>query len=237
MRNPVAPAATLLEKICNVRVGRRHWEGVAGILQTLNDLDFDMTAGCFVQPDQQQITSLLNRASQGDAAASAELIPLVYEELRALAAQYLRNERRDHTLQATALAHEAYLRLVGGENLIWQSRAYFFAAAAQAIRRILVDYARQHQSLKRGGDHERVELDHIQVVVNAPDLDVLAIDEALTRLATFDAQGAKIVELRFFGGLPVEEVAQVMGVSERTIAREWRLARAWLKRELGATAG
>ena len=185
--------------------------------------------------NSQCITQLLGRAAQGDAAATNELIPLVYDELRNLASHYLQNEHhRNHTLQPTALAHEAYMRLVGDEEVVWENRAHFFAAASQAIRRILVDHARGRHSLKRGGDRARIDLDKLAVASPSHDADaLLALDDTLARLGTFDQQKARVVELRYFGGLTVEQVAAVLGISERTVAREWRLARAWLRRELG----
>jgi RNA polymerase sigma factor (TIGR02999 family) len=158
-------------------------------------------------------------------------MPLVYDELRALAESYLRRERPDHTLQATALVHEAYMRLVKQEEVEWQNRAHFFAVAAQAIRRILVDHARGHQSGKRGGDRKRVRLDE-DLTVPEPDLDLLALDEALQELAHLHERQARIVELRFFGGLSLKEVAEYLGLSPRTIDGDWHMARAWLRCKL-----
>jgi RNA polymerase sigma factor (TIGR02999 family) len=158
-------------------------------------------------------------------------MPLVYEELRALAESYLQRERPDHTLQATALVHEAYMRLVKQEEVEWQSRAHFFAVAAQAIRRILVDHARGHLSAKRGGDRKRVRLDQ-DLALPEPDLDLLALDEALEELARLHERQARIVELRFFGGLSLKEVAEYLGLSSRTIDGDWYMARAWLRSKL-----
>jgi len=158
-------------------------------------------------------------------------MPLVYEELRALAESYLKRERPGHTLQATALVHEAYMRLVKQEDVDWQNRAHFFAVAAQAIRRILVDHARGHQSAKRGGDRKRVQLEQ-DLALSEPDFDLLALDEALQELAGLNERQARIVELRFFGGLSLKEVAEYLGFSSRTIDGDWHMARAWLRGKL-----
>jgi RNA polymerase sigma-70 factor (ECF subfamily) len=178
------------------------------------------------------VTRILKRASCGDDSAVKRLMPLVYDELRALAESYLRQERPDHTLQATALVHEAYVRLIKQEDVEWQNRAHFFGVAAQAIRRILVDHARGHKRAKRGGDRQRLHLEEDIALSDAPDLDLLALDEAMEKLAAFHERAAHVVELRFFGGLNREEVAEFLGISLRTVADDWRLARAWLRREL-----
>ena len=181
------------------------------------------------------VTLLLDRANHGDRAATEELLPLVYDELRQIAERHLAQERKDHTLQATALVHEAYLRLVGADGLGWQNRAHFFGAAAKAIRRILTDHARGRQRLKRGGKNAgRVPLENLELTVSGEsEVDFVGLDAALEKLGTLDAQKLKVVELRFFAGLKVEEVAQALGVSESTVARDWRFARVWLHRELG----
>jgi RNA polymerase sigma-70 factor (ECF subfamily) len=158
-------------------------------------------------------------------------MPLVYDELRALAESYLQRERPDHTLQATALVHEAYIRLIKQEDVDWQNRAHFFAVAAQAIRRILVDHARGHQSAKRGGDRKRVHLDQ-DLALPGPDLELLALDEALGELAHLHERQARIVELRFFGGLSLKEIAEYLGLSSRTVDGDWHMARAWLRGKL-----
>jgi RNA polymerase sigma-70 factor (ECF subfamily) len=183
-------------------------------------------------PDPDDITRMLQRAQEGDASAINRLMPLVYDELRRLAESYLKRERSDHTLQATALVHEAYCRLVRQEDVDWRNRDHFFAVAAQAIRRILVDHARGQQRAKRGGGCARVGLD--ESVADEPQrgLDVLAVDEALTRLAALHERQAKIIELRFFGGLSLSAVATYLGVSPRTVDGDWSMARAWLRREL-----
>ena len=179
-----------------------------------------------------EVTRLLAALNEGDGEALPALLPLVYDELHGLATRYLRHERRALTLQPTVLVHEAYLRLVGQRAVHWQNRAHFFGIAAQAMRRILVDHARAHRALKRGGRREDVPLD--EVMVSAPEqaVDVLLLDEALARLAAVDPRQARLVELRFFGGLTVEETAAVLDMSATTVKREWRVARAWVHREM-----
>ncbi|MFH1418053.1 MAG: sigma-70 family RNA polymerase sigma factor [Planctomycetota bacterium] len=183
-------------------------------------------------PSRTDVTILLKKASDGDDLAVNRLMPLVYDELRALAESCLQRERPDHTLQATALVNEAYLRLIRQEDVEWQSRAHFFAVAAQAIRRILVDHARTHQRAKRGGGRQRVRLDEDLAIRKERDIDLVALDEAMERLARLNERQARIVELRFFGGLGLKEVAECLGVSPRTVDGDWSMARAWLRREL-----
>ncbi len=178
------------------------------------------------------VTQLLIGWGKGDKEALDELLPIVYDELRQQAARYLRRERAGHTLQTTALIHEAYLRLVDQKNVKWQNRAHFFGIAAQLMRRILVDHARTKKRAKRGGSDVRVSLTEATVIAKTQDLDVLAIDEALNRLAEIDEQQGKIVELRFFSGMTVEETAEVLGISTATVKRDWSMARAWLHREI-----
>ena len=161
-----------------------------------------------------------------------KLMPAIYDELRRQAAHYLRQERPGHTLQTTALIHEAYVRLVDQRNVQWQNRAHFFGIAAQMMRRILVDHARTKKRAKRGGSDIKVSLDDAAVAVKGQDLDVVAVDEALNRLAKIDEQQSRVVELRFFRGLTVEETAEVMGISPATVKRDWSMAKAWLHREL-----
>jgi RNA polymerase sigma-70 factor (ECF subfamily) len=178
---------------------------------------------------------LISRASQGDPKAVSELMPLVYDELRRLAASYLRRERPGQTLQATALVHEAYVRLIGEKTQNFQNRTHFLAIAALSMRQILVQRARARKAAKRGGDPERITLD--EQLLGAPDrhegVDLVALDNALERLAALDGgRQAKVVELRYFGGLSVEETAEVLNISPATVKRDWTLARAWLKREL-----
>jgi RNA polymerase sigma factor (TIGR02999 family) len=188
----------------------------------------------------KEVTQLLVAWGNGDPHALQELMPLVYRELRRLAHGHLRRERPDHTLQTTALVHEAYLRLVDQQEANWKNRAQFFAVAAQMMRRILVDYARARQYAKRGGGAQPVELDEAMVVSSDRAAEVVALDEALTRLAELDPRKSRLVELRFFGGMSIEETAQILGVSPGTVMRDWTLAKAWLQREMtqgGSDAG
>ena len=180
-----------------------------------------------------EITRLLADWSGGDREALDKLMPIVYEELRRLAHRYMGHERAGHTLQTTALVNEAYLRLVNERGMNWQNRTHFFAVAAQIMRFILVDYARGHARAKRGGGAEQISLNDALVVSEDRITDLLILDEALTRLAEFDQRKSRIAELRFFAGLTVEETAEVLSVSVETINRDWRLAKAWLHRELG----
>jgi RNA polymerase sigma factor (TIGR02999 family) len=180
----------------------------------------------------QNVTQLLIDWSKGDKEALDNLVPLVYEELRRQAARYLRHERAGHTLQTTALIHEAYLRLVDQRNVHWQNRAHFFGIAAQMMRRILVDHARTKKRAKRGGSDIRVSFSEATLKAPDQDLDIVALDEALEHLAEIDEQQSKIVELRFFSGLTVEETAEVLGISPATVKRDWSMAKAWLHREI-----
>jgi RNA polymerase sigma factor (TIGR02999 family) len=182
--------------------------------------------------EQHDVTRLLVNWSNGDRQALEALLPLVYDELRLLAGRYLRRERVGHTLQSTALVHEAYLRLIDQRNVQWQNRAHFFAVAAQMIRRILVDHARKTQSEKRGGQAPRLSLDEAMAVAQDRDVDLVALDDALNGLAEIDEQQARIVELRFFGGLSIEETAEVLKISPATVKRDWVMAKSWLYREM-----
>jgi RNA polymerase sigma-70 factor, ECF subfamily len=181
---------------------------------------------------QAPITELLEEVSSGRGEALEQLLPIVYTELRRQAARYLRRERQNHTLQPTALVNEAFIRLVDQRTVRWQNRAHFFGIAAQAMRRIVIDHARTKQRIKRGGVQQAVTLDEAMIAGQAKSIDVLALDEALTRLAAIDARQAQIVELRYFASLSVEETAEVTGLSPATIKREWAMARAWLHGEL-----
>jgi RNA polymerase sigma factor (TIGR02999 family) len=178
------------------------------------------------------VTQLLVSWGKGDKDALDELVPVVYGELRRQARRYLRREKVGHTLQTTALIHEAYLRLVDQKNVQWQNRAHFFGIAAQLMRRILVDHARGKKRDKRGGSGVRVSLGEATAVSKGQDLDVVALDEALNRLSKIDEQQGRIVELRFFSGLTVEETAEVLNISTATVKRDWSMARAWLHREI-----
>jgi RNA polymerase sigma factor (TIGR02999 family) len=181
-----------------------------------------------------EVTQILSQIEQGDPSAAEQLLPLVYDELRKLAAAKLAHERPGQTLQATALVHDAYIRLVDVEQAQhWDSRQHFFAAAAEAMRRILVETARRKKRIKHGGDLERVELDGEQLAVELPVDDLLAINEALEQLEASDEQSARLVKLRYFAGLSVEDAAELLGISPRTAYRDWSYARAWMYRRLG----
>jgi len=180
----------------------------------------------------QQITQLLLAWGEGDERALGELMPLVYDELRKVAARHLRRLRPGQTMQTTALVNEAYLRLIDSSRVRWQNRAHFFAVSAQLMRRILVDFARQRQNLKRGGGAQQVSLDEAMVIAPERGADLIALDDALTRLAELNGRQAQVVELRYFGGLSEEESAEALKVSLRTVQRDWNLARLWLYREL-----
>lgn len=186
---------------------------------------------------KQEITRLLVRVGRGDRDAASRLIPLVYDELRQMASHYLQGERAGHTLNTTALVHEAYIRLVDNERIRYQNRSHFFALAAQAMRRVLVDWARRHRAAKRGGGKPALELEKAAVFAEDQIQDILELDEALTRLENLDQRQSKIVELRFFGGLTIEEVAQALNISPATVKREWSMARAWLYVQLRGGEG
>ncbi len=181
---------------------------------------------------RQQITDLLQAWSGGDEHAAEELMPLVYDRLHELASGFLRNERSNHTLQSSALVHEAYLRMIRLEHVTWQDRAHFFALSARLMRRILIDHARQNKSIKRGEGEAKLPLAMAEHVSLDTHPDLLALDMALTRLTDRDPQQGRIVELRYFGGLDREEIAHVLGISSATVTRRWRMARAWLYRQL-----
>ncbi len=179
-----------------------------------------------------ELTQVLDAIDGGDNAAADRIMPLVYDDMRALAGDYMKHESPGHTLQPTALVNEAFLKLVGQQRAEWKGRTHFFAVGAEAMRRILVDHARAKKRAKRGGDRERIELTEGCHVSSYRGVDLLEVDETLTKLAKLDTRQAKIVELRFFGGLTVAEVAEVLGVSKRTVEAEWTMVRAWLRREL-----
>jgi RNA polymerase sigma factor (TIGR02999 family) len=179
------------------------------------------------------VTQILKQAAQGDGRAADALLPLVYEQLRAIARQRMRDERPDHTLQATALVHEAYARLVGNEELTWDGRGHFFAAATEAMRRILIEHARSRERVKRGGA-KRVHLpiSVVDLATTENPEEILSVDEAICRLSKQDPRMGEVVRLRFFAGLTEKETAEILGVTDRTVRRDWTLARAWLQREL-----
>ncbi len=181
---------------------------------------------------QNQVTHALANLVDGRKEAADELLALVYDELRSLASAHLRDERKGHTLQPTALVHEAYLRLVGQTEVNWQSKAHFFAVAATAIRRVLVDHARRTNAAKRGGDCQRTAIEHVDLSTGTENVDLAGLDDALDLLAKTDERKSRVVELRYFAGLSIPETAEVIGVSHATIERDWRVARAWLFNEL-----
>jgi RNA polymerase sigma factor (TIGR02999 family) len=185
-----------------------------------------------IPPSKNEMTQLLADCSKGNKRAMDELMPLVYTELRNIAAHYLGRERASHTLQPTALVHEVYLELIDQSQATWQSRAHFFGAAARLMRRILVDHARARNADKRGGDALRVSMDEAVAVAKAPDLDLIALDDALEELARLDPQQSRVVEMRFFGGLSIEETADVLEISPATVKRNWTTAKAWLRRQI-----
>ena len=192
-------------------------------------------SGRRTSPSSESITQLLEKWSNGDSKALDQLMPLVYDELHRLASSYLRRERREHTLQPTALVNEVFLKFFDQHRMSWRNRAQFFGVAAQLMRRILVDHARAHYASKRGGDRYCVSLKQVAAFGAAPDADLLALHDLLNRLEEIDPNQARIVELRFFGGLTIKETAEVMGISHATVEREWRIAKAFLKRELTRT--
>jgi RNA polymerase sigma-70 factor, ECF subfamily len=189
-----------------------------------------------VEEDVGQVTQLLKAMGAGDERAADELLPLIYQELHRLARSYMRRERAEHTLQPTALINEAYLRLAH-DDIDWQNREHFIGAAAQAMRRVLVDYARQHHAQMRGGGMKRVELQEGLAISPERMEEVVSLDEALSRLAEQNPRQARVVELRYFGGLSVEQIAAMLGIAERSVKRDWALARVWLFQELRPNAG
>jgi RNA polymerase sigma-70 factor, ECF subfamily len=226
-----SPAKKLLHT-----AGNKATVGIASLEATTIRRSLDAvqssTSGDNVSSNPGEVTELLIKIHAGDKQAEERLIPLVYSELRGLAAYYLRGERPDHTLQPTALVHEAYMRLTRMENVDWQSRSHFFATAATAMRRILVDHARAQRAEKREGFREAISLDDALVISPGRSPDLITLDEALDRLVQLDERQSRIVELRFFGGLREEEIAQALGISVRTVKRDWRVAKAWLYDEL-----
>jgi RNA polymerase sigma factor (TIGR02999 family) len=184
-----------------------------------------------------RVTELLLSWRTGDEAAFAQLVPLVFDELRRLARRHMRSEKNGHVLQTTALVNEAYVRLIDLSRVRWQDRAHFFAMASRLMRRILVDFARAGAAKKRGGDHDIVRLDTNEIIGEPPDADLVKLDDALNALAKVDERKSRVVEMRFFGGLSVEETAESLGVSSETVIRDWRMAKLWLLRELTGKGG
>ncbi len=191
---------------------------------------------CWVR-ETDDITTLLGRARDGDADASARLLPLIYQELHRIAEAHMRRERPDHTLQATVLVNEAYMKLVDQSRAEWHSRRHFMAVAATAMRRILVNHAKSRGRLKRGGDRKRVNFDGVATFNAEPLIDLIALDEALDRLADFDERKSRVVECRYFGGMAIDETALLLDISPATVKRDWEMARAWLLRELTMDGG
>jgi RNA polymerase sigma factor (TIGR02999 family) len=184
------------------------------------------------EANREAVTQMLNAWGKGDQKSLDKLLPLVYDELRRLAASYLRRERPDHTLQPTALVHEAYFRLIDQREVSWQNRAHFFGIAAQIMRRILVDHARSHLYAKRGGGAQKLSLDEVICLPDQKEVELTALDEALNKLEAIDPRQSRIIELRYFGGLSIEATAEVLGISSATVKREWSMARAWLHRQI-----
>lgn len=186
-----------------------------------------------MQHYRSNITQLLNDYSEGNKQLLVEILPLVYNELRRISSRYLREEHRNHTFQTTELVHEAYLKLIGNENISWESRAHFFGIAARSMRQILVDYARKRNAIKRGSGDKKLSLDEAATITAESDDQILLLDNALNKLEALDERSGKIVEMRFFTGLTIEETAQALNISESTAKRDWNFAKAWLYREIG----
>jgi RNA polymerase sigma factor (TIGR02999 family) len=186
--------------------------------------------------DSRQITHLLNEAVKGNSQAEASLFELTYEELHRLARSYMRRERQDHTLQPTALIHEAYLRLFSQPDRTWENRTHFFAVAASVMRHILIDHARRHASEKHGGARINVPLESVAAPASPASAELIALDQALKKLAKWDPRQVRIVELRYFAGLTEEEIAEILNISRRTVTRDWNVAKAWLQKELSGDA-
>jgi RNA polymerase sigma factor (TIGR02999 family) len=181
---------------------------------------------------QQNITLMLNELSNGNTLAIEQILPLVYDELRKISSKYLSDEYRKHTFQTTELVHEAYIKLIGNQQISWQSRAHFFGIAAKTMRQILVDYARKRNSQKRGSGKTKLSLDDAQLVASESDDQILALDEALKKLENIEERSGKIVELRYFSGLTIEETAELLNISSATVKRDWQFAKAWLYKEI-----
>jgi RNA polymerase sigma factor (TIGR02999 family) len=182
--------------------------------------------------NERNFTQLLNKASAGDEFALERILPLVYNELRTISSKYLRDEFKKHTFQTTELVHEAYIKLIGDENLTWESRAHFFGIAARSMRQILVDYARKRKANKRGFGQTLISLDKAEFALSDSEEQIINLDEALSKLETIEERSSKIVELRFFSGLSIEETAQMLNISPATVKRDWNFAKAWLYREI-----
>ncbi len=184
------------------------------------------------QQKSKNITQLLNQVSQEDNFTLDKILPVVYNELKQISSKYLRNEYKEHTLQTTELVHEAYIKLIGNDKLTWQSKSHFFGIAAKSMRQILVDYARKRKAVKRGEGKTLLSLDDSNIMVNQTEEQILNLDEALSKLEKIEERSSKIVELRFFSGLSIEETAEVLNISVATVKRDWKFAKAWLYREI-----
>lgn len=185
-----------------------------------------------MKKDSKNITLLLNRVSKGDGIALERILPLVYDELRVISSKYLRDEYRKHTLQTTELVHEAYIKLIGDENLTWENRAHFFGIAARSMRQILVDYARKRKAIKRDLGQTKLSLDKAEFLLSDSEEQIINLDDALEKFEQIDERASKIVELRFFSGLSIEETSNMLNVSVATVKRDWNFAKAWLYREI-----
>ena len=185
-----------------------------------------------IKNNDKNITRLLNQVSQGDTLALERILPIVYDELRIISSKYLRDEYKKHTLQTTELVHEAYIKLFGSENLSWENRAHFFGIAAKSMRQVLVDYARKRKSQKRGLGKTKLSLDNVEILVSESEEQILSLNDALTKLEGLEERSCKIVELRFFSGLSIEETANLLNISAATVKRDWNFAKAWLYREI-----
>ena len=186
----------------------------------------------YIKKDEKNITILLNKVSNGDSLALDRILPLVYDELRIISSKYLRDEYRKHTLQTTELVHEAYFKLIGSHELTWESRAHFFGIAARSMRQILVDYARKRKAQKRGSGETQLSLEKAEFFLTDSEEQIIGLDDALNKLEQLDARALKIVELRFFSGLSIEETATMLNISSATVKRDWNFAKAWLYREM-----
>ncbi len=186
-----------------------------------------------MQYQKNNITRFLNEYSEGNKQLLVEILPLVYNELRRISSRYLREEHRNHTFQTTELVHEAYLKLIGNENISWESRAHFFGIAAKSMRQILVDHARKRNAVKRGSGEKKLSLEEAATISTESDDQILSLDNALNKLESLDERSGKIVEMRFFSGLTIEETAQALNISQSTAKRDWNFAKAWLYREIG----
>jgi RNA polymerase sigma factor (TIGR02999 family) len=240
---PSLTASTAVVDLLTRKIARRRIKaGTAArnslaLVEICGETPYAGRLGLMEAPPKRDVTELLSRWTNGDREALDALVPVVYGELRRMAARYLRRERAGHTLQPTALVHEAFLKLIDQRDVHWQSRAHFFGVSAQLMRRILVDHARERAAGKRGGGCQHVALDNAFAISASNQIDIIAVDDALHRLASVDPDQVRLVELRFFAGLTIDETAEVLGWSSASVKREWTVAKAWLQRELSEGAG